>query len=537
MKSESFFKGTLILITANAVSKILGAVLKIPLTYILGEQGMAIYQTAFSVYIMLLSLITSGLPFAISRYVSEERALNGYGNIRFATKFSLLLMAVLGFLASLVMFFGADFFALSMKDPKAVFAIKAIAPSIFFVAIGCVYKSCYQGYACQTPTAISQVIEALIKLVCGYLLASRFSAFSAAYASGAAIFGVTIGEVVATLILFLLYVPYRKNVRYEKRTKGRRKIARSLISIAVPMTACSLVSGLLGLLDASVIRSQLTNITFSESAAREFVRLYSPYTDIFSSLSGGGKLSLDGARWLYGAYSGYAATVFNLPSGILASFGVAILPVVSGGIISKNYGRLNKTVSAAAKTILLISLPASFVLALFSKEILYILFKNTASHLMLSAMAPILVFSALSQFYCSVLHAGGSIMTPFRYVTVCNLIKIALTFVLVPIGRLNILGAIAASFIANILYFILNMKKIKKDFNMSPVTFGDFGKIFASTVVMVLVAYLLLRPLTAISGTVYIGFFAAMLVSVVAYALSLILFGTVKKEEITHFRG
>ena len=87
MKSESFFKGTLILITANAVSKILGAILKIPLTYILGEQGMAIYQTAFSVYIMLLSFITSGLPFAISRYTAQELTLKRYGNIRFSMKF------------------------------------------------------------------------------------------------------------------------------------------------------------------------------------------------------------------------------------------------------------------------------------------------------------------------------------------------------------------------------------------------------------------------------------------------------------------
>lgn len=537
MKSESFFKGTLILISANAVSKILGAVLKIPLTYILGEQGMAIYQTAFSVYIMLLSLITSGLPFAISRYVSGEYALKRYGNIRFSVKFSFLLMSILGFFASLVMFFGAEFFAYSMKDPKAVFAIQAIAPSIFFVAIGCVYKSCYQGYACQTPTAISQVIEALIKLVFGYLLAYWFSSRPVNCTSGAAIFGVTIGEAIATLILFLLYIPYRKNVRYEKRTTSRRKIAKNLIGIAVPMTACALVSGLLGLLDASVIRSQLTNVTFSENTARGFITLYSPFTNLFSSLTGGGKLSLDGARWLYGAYSGYAATVFNLPSGILASFGIAILPVVSGGIISKNYARLTRTVSYAAKTILLISLPASGVLALFSKEILYLLFKNTASYLMLSFMAPILVFSTLSQFYCSVLHASGNIMTPFKYITSCNIIKIALTFVLIPIPQLNILGAIVATFLAHIIYFILNAKRIKKDFTITPVSFKDFGKVFVATIVMLSIAYLVLNPMIHLWANIYIGFFAAMLLAFMGYILSLILFGAVKKEDLTLFRG
>lgn len=537
MKSESFFKGTLILISANAVSKILGAVLKIPLTYILGEQGMAIYQTAFSVYIMLLSLITSGLPFAISRYVSEEFASKRYGNIRFSVKFSFLLMSVLGLMASLIMFFGADFFAFAMKDPKAVFAIRAIAPSIFFVAIGCVYKSCYQGYACQSPTAVSQVIEALVKLIFGYLLASMFCDLSVKYTSGAAIFGVTIGEAVATLILFLLYIPYRKNVRSKKRTLSRRKIAKKLIGIAVPMTACSLVSGLLGLLDASVIRSQLANITFSESAAESFISTYSPFTDIFSSLLSEKKLTLDGARWLYGAYSGYAATVFNLPSGILASFGVAILPVVSGGMVSGNYARLTRTVSCAAKTILLLALPVSGVMALFSKEILYLLFKNTASHLMLSFMAPILVFSALSQFYCAVLHASGNIMTPFKYITVCNLIKIALTFVLIPIPHLNILGAIVATFLAHIIYFILNVTRIKKEFNLLPVSFWDFVRIFSATIIMLGVVRLVLTPATHIFANSYIGFFVAILLAFFAYILSLILLGAVKKEELTHFRG
>ena len=537
MKSESFFKGTLILISANAVSKILGAILKIPLTYILGEQGMAIYQTSFSVYIMLLSLITSGLPFALSRYISQEYALKRYGNIRFSVKLALMAMTILGILGSLIMFFGADFFALSMKDPKATFAIKAIAPSIFFVAVGCVYKSCYQGYACQTPTAVSQVIEALVKLIAGYCLASLFSVFSVKYASGAAIFGVTIGEAVATLVLLIFFIPYRKEMRFEKRTQSRRKIATGIVSVMVPMTVCALVSSLLGLWDTSIIRSGLTNICFSKEDAESFIAIYSPYTKLFDTLSHGGKLTYDGARWLYGAYSGYAATVFNLPSGILASFGVAILPVVCGCIVSENRERLKKTVSQAAKTVLLIALPCAFMMCIFSKEILYILFKNTASHIMLSLMAPILIFSALSQFLCSVLHSSGNIMTPFKYMTVCNLIKIGLTFLLVAVPRLNILGAVIASFLANIIYFILNFIKIRKEFGITAISVGDFGKILVSAIIMVSVSYLIIAPATAFLHNIYVGFFIAVLLGFLAYALTLILLGAVKKEELTHFHG
>ncbi|MEE0409944.1 MAG: oligosaccharide flippase family protein, partial [Clostridia bacterium] len=64
---NSFIKGAAILMVANAVSKILGAVLKIPLTYIIHEEGMAVYNTAFSVYAMLLSFVMSGVPFAVSK--------------------------------------------------------------------------------------------------------------------------------------------------------------------------------------------------------------------------------------------------------------------------------------------------------------------------------------------------------------------------------------------------------------------------------------------------------------------------------------
>ena len=157
--------------------------------------------------------------------------------------------------------------------------------------------------------------------------------------------------------------------------------------------------------------------------------------------------------------------------------------------------------------------------------------------MMLSLMAPILIFSTLSQFLCSVLHSSGNIMTPFKYMTVCNLIKIGLTFLLIPIPKLNILGAIIASLLANVIYFILNFLRIRKDFAITPVTFDDFGKVLLSAFIMVLTAYLILEPATAFAKNIYVGFFAAMFVGLLAYALSLILFGAVKKEEITHFRG
>lgn len=534
MKKESFIKGTVILIIANTISKILGAILKIPLTYILGEEGMAIYQTAFSVYIMLLSLVISGLPFALSKYISEQTALKNAGNVRFATRISMILMCVLGAFLSFLMYFCADFFALSMKDPKAPFSIRMISPAIFFVAIGAVYKSCYQGRSLQTPTAISQVIEAFVKLLVGYFLASYFSAFSVKYASGAAIFGVTIGEIFATLILFLLYCPYRKELENYPPESNRREILRLILGVAIPMSLTSVISGSLSLLETSVIRNRLTDIIFTDESAKSFLLMYSPFTNVFSDIFSLKALSFDGARWLYGAYSGYAVTVFNLPIGILATFGVAILPIVASSVVLNRTARLHTAITSASKIIFTISLPVSVTIFAFSSQILDILFKNTASDFMLKALAPILPILALDQFVCSVLYSSGKILEPFWYSLLSSLVKIAISYFLIAIPQINIFGAIIASFFAILLQLILSVRVMKKSFGIYPISSPVLIKSLFSSVVFIYLIKSLYTPTLSILGNVFFATIITFLISFLGYVLMLLLFDVIKKDEILH---
>lgn len=537
MKNESFLKGTLVLIFANAISKILGAILKIPLTYILGEQGMAIYQTAFSVYIMLLSLIISGIPFSISKYISEEIALKRTGNVRFAMRFSTFLMLILGLFVTLIMFFGADFFAFAMKDPKSQLAIKAIAPAILFVALGAVYKSCFQGYSHQIPTAVSQVLEAFVKLIVGYTLAMWFSSFSVKYTSAAAVFGVTIGEAFATLVLFLMYIPYRRETKNQLPESRRRDIIRAIFAVALPLTATSVISGSLSLLETSIIRNRLTSIIFQDASAQNFLARYSVHTDLFNNILYEKRLSFDGARWLYGAFSGYAATVFNLPVGILASFGVSALPIVTRCIALGEDKRLSFTVQSTSKIILALSLPCSAILMLFSRNILYLLFKNTASQQMLSLMAPILVIVTLTQFLYSVLHAAGKIFVPFVHSIICIVIKIFLSYILITVPDINILGVIIGSFCASLMQLFLCIRLLKKDFNISPINFLNVAKISLSVIIMSIVALLLHSPLCVIFKNELIGFFTCMLFSLFTYLASVFLFGVISIEEVKKLRS
>ncbi len=532
MKKESLFKGTLILIAANAVSKILGAVLKIPLTYILGEEGMAIYQTAFSVYIMLLSFITSGMPFAISKYISEELTKKHPGNAGYAVRLSVIVMIILGLFGTAVMYFGADFFALAMKDPKSPLAIRAISPAILFVALGAVYKSFYQGCSRMSPTAISQVLEALFKLIVGYLLASYFSAFSVKYTAAAAIFGVSTGEAFATLVLFLLYLPARRENCLYRPEDRRRKTAQALMSIAVPMTAASIASGCLSLLETSVIRTSLTTLVFTGEAAHSFLAHYGKFTPLFNNLENTLRLSYDGARWLFGAYSGYAMTVFNLPVGVLASFGVSLLPVITECITLKECSRLDRCVSSAFKVILIISAACAVIFAVFSEEILYLLFKNTASAMLLSYSAPLLVIISLTQLVCSVQYASGKIMEPFRISVLCMAVKIVLSYILIHRPCLNITGVIISSFAACSLQLILNMRSLAKSHGIRFLSLSALFKVSVSTALM-LSASVHIKKTAGVIFTNHILSLAVSLIFVfLLYLLLIVISGAVKKNEL-----
>ena len=536
MKSESFLKGTVILISANAVSKILGATLKIPLTYILGEEGMAIYQTAFSVYIMLLSFITSGFPLALSKYIAEENAKQRLGNIRCAVHISMVIMSIAGVILSTVMFFGADFFALAMKDPKSPLAIRAIAPAILLVAVGAVYKSCYQGFSHMTPTAVSQVLEAFIKLIAGYFLAVMFSAFSVYYSSASAIFGVTAGEAFATLILFLLFMPYRRELSKTLCDSPRCDILKSLFSVAIPLTATSVISGSLSLFETSVIRNRLASLTFTPSSAELFLNMYSKYTNIFGEILKTGHMSFDGARWLFGAYSGYAMTVFNLPIGILSSFCVSILPVITRCITLGDKTRLNGCISATLRINLIISAPCAILLSLFSNQILQILFRNTASALILSCTAPLIIVICISQIISSVQYALGEVMTPFYYTLTALFVKILLSYILIAIPELNIFGAVIASYAANILQLFLNFRSVKQKTCIKFPPISSIAKILSSAATAGFFALLIYSPIFDIFQNTFISFFLTALLCIAVYLLLILLVGALKKEELVSLK-
>lgn len=423
---NSFIHGAVILMSANIISKVLGAFLKIPLTYIMHEEGMAIYNTAFGVYAMVLAFVISGVPFAVSKLSAEELAEGNRGGAKAVVGYSSVILAVLGAAGTALMWFFADFFAAAMKEMRAAAAIRAIAPSVLLVAMGDAAKSGFQGEGNMMPTALSQCIEAVIKLFAGYLLARIFIQYSTENAAAGAVFGVTVGEFAATVMLTVSYIILHRRIK--KDGKNGVYYGRKITAEALPVLFIAVTGSALSTVDTSLIRGGLLRSGLSETEA----------------------------RYLFGSYTGYAMTVLNLPPGFLGALGVSVIPAISAAAARGDGKRVIKLVVNGLGICTVCAVTAAVTIAVFGEMILGILFRNTASAPMLRMAAPSVLFLSVMQFTGAVLQALGYSEKAFLSSAVSGGIKILAALFLVPVPYINIYGAAIGSDVAFFAGAVLN---------------------------------------------------------------------------------
>lgn len=404
---------------------------------------MAIFNTAFTVYGTALSFIISGMPLALTKIISEEYALGHGGNVRRAMNVSMVLLSVAGGIVTAAIYLLSPYLADMMNDSAAVYAIRAIAPSVFFVAVGVMYKGYYQGVRCMTPIAVSQVTEAVIKLCAGYIFALYLSRYRTDFAAAGAVGGITVGEIIATAIFIMLC---RRPEKSEDETLfGFGELSARIFSIAAPVMIAASLGGALSFIDVAMVRSRLCDIEFDARSAAAFLSDYGMYTDLFDSVKNGAKITADGARWLYGSYSGYALTIFHLPTGIIGALCMGVFPAISAAAATCNPRRIKLLSENALRITIMLALPCGAALYIFPREILLALFGNCAAAPMLKALAPCTIAVCVAQMCATILQGMGKIKLPLIYSLVSNALKPVIGWFLIGIPSLNILGSALAA--------------------------------------------------------------------------------------------
>lgn len=441
---KSFLMGAAILGIAGLLVQVLGAVFRIPLANIIGDEGMGYYQTAYPIYIFLLVFSTNGAPAAISKMTSERIARGQYGEAHRVFRLAFLLMFLFGVVTSSVVFFGAETIVTYLKNPGALYAMMAIAPALLFVPVMSVFRGYFQGYQDMSPTATSQLVEQLIRVAVGLSLAFFLVPVGIEYAAAGASAGGSIGPVFGTLFLLLLYGKKRKSMNLtggpaiEGETSG--KILTKLASIAIPITIGVSILPIMNIMDLLLVMRRLQAIGFSESAANE----------------------------LYGQLSGLVGPIINIPQALALAVALSLVPAVAAAKSVNDLEFMRQNISMSLRTAMIIGVPCSLGLMILAKPIMMLIYPmqmesavNSASCLML--MGAGVIFIAIAQTMAGVLQGLGKPSLAVYSLLIGVVVKGIATYLLVGIESLNINGAAIGTTLAYAAVALSNFFFVKKE--------------------------------------------------------------------------
>lgn len=509
-KKQSVLNGAVTLMAAAAVVKVIGALFKMPLTDMIGGVGRGYFNSAYEIYTPIFAISMAGLPVAVSRMVAENVALGRYRDARMVFKTSKRLFIIVGTAGTLILLIAAYPYSRFIAGSKSLPAVLCVAPSIFFCCFMSAYRGYYEGLRDMTPTAVSQVIEAIGKLAVGLVIAKIFIAvglrkyeagMSASgnvsaivfgqeatsltqargaitpWAAAGAVMGVAIGSAASLVFLAIRYKIKgdgftRVRLVNSPRALPSDRIARNMIKIAVPMVVSALVLNITNLLDVMTIQSRLMT-----AIGRDFNAVLQTHAAAFNEAVSLSRLNIsDPAEvksYLWGAY-GMALDFKNLAPTITIQLGVSALPALAAAWTVKDKKATKDTIETVVRVAMLVALPAGIGMASLAKPILTVIYGRGFSSDAIPSVAPILFayglitpLMAASTPTTNMLQAIGRTDIPVKSVLVGAVCKLVCNFILVGKPGINVYGAVigTALFYAIIVSFnlvsLLHISKVR----------------------------------------------------------------------------
>ena len=575
-KQGTFFGGAAILAAGIMVVKLIGMFYKIPLANIIGEQGTADFYNAYNIYAVLLTISTTGLPVAISKLVSEANAVGRKNQVRRIFRLSLILFLSLGAVSFLVMFFKADALAAMMNDAKAAAGIKALAPAV--ICVGCLsaFRGYTQGHSDMAPTSISQIIEALCKLLVGLGLAYALvrAGSPAESAAAGAIAGVTVGTMVALAYMWLNHmISGRRSPSLSDDSPDRAgAILKSILLIAIPITISSSMVGIVTVIDSSLVQGQLQKALLENPASWELYKDFIDFRPLEQAITlwnaaGTGaaptisllneQLSLnpapeaalavstalqDVSRTLFGNYSN-AINIHNLPPSLMAAVTAAVIPAVSGALARKDHEGSAKITGSALRITALLTFPMGVGLMVMGKPIMQLLFPSLTIELagpLLSMLGLAAAFSCMMLVCNSILQAHGFVNLPVVVMVLGGVVKIIANYNLVAMPSIGIYGAPIGNVLCFALCLALDLVVIARVIPRRPRYLPLLLKPLAASALMGgaawgvygLLAKLLSHGAQLSSGGNAVATLAAIAVAMVIYLVLVIVLKAIGREDL-----
>ncbi|WP_126424685.1 putative polysaccharide biosynthesis protein [Brevibacillus marinus] len=439
--SSHFVKGAAILGIAGLISKLLGAVYRIPYQNITGDIGLYVYMQVYPLYTTLLILATAGFPLAISKIVSERLALGDVLGARKTFRVASMVLAALGVLFFLLLYVGAPLISRIMGDEQLTLPLRAVAWSLPLVPVVAIMRGYFQGHQNMVPTGVSQVVEQLFRVI--VIMISAYwimSVYQDAYLAGTgAVFAAFPGALMALLVL-LFY--WQKNTRAQRKLLRRRQaqaaggeqlsnraILRSILFYALPICFGSLVMPLLPLVDSLTVANLLQLSGYSEEMSKVLKGVFDRGQPLIQ-------------------FGTFFATSLSL----------ALVPAISEAVAQGLQRVIAVRTELAIRLTLLLGLPATFGLLLLAEPINVMLYGDDSGTQALAIQAFTIVFATLSITSSGILQGLGRAMLPAVHLMIGVIVKLLANLLLIPFFGIS--GAAFATVLAYAMAMLLNAKAI-----------------------------------------------------------------------------
>ena len=511
---NGFMKGAAILSVSTLVVKALGLLFSIPLANFISAEGMSYFYGAYDIFTVFLMLSTAGLPIAVSRMVGTAHAMGRRKEADQVFSVAFWLFFGIGLLGCLVMVFGARQIADLLGKPGAYGTIVALAPTVFFISITSAIRGYFQGRSNMVPTAVSQVIEAVLKVAVGiglaYYIIYKYN--SDVWAAVGAITGVSVSSGLGMVYLSFYMLRQRRRDRAlpedEHAASGRRDMLMSLLRFAVPITLGSCFLSVLDFVDSAVLMDRMKMAAgFTQSQA----------------------------DW-YSGVLGNARKFFDLPGSFVVPISTSLLPVLSGAIAAGDRPQVRHISSMSMRMTLLISIPASVGMSIFAEPICQLLLfsspevsAGTARLLQVLSMA--IAFSSTVYTTNAMLQSFGRTTQPVINMAVGGVVKIGISYFLAGIPEINVMGSAISTVVAYLVIVVMNIIAIRESMPSMDSVIGTAAPMLASAGLMGAASYGAYLWLTRFLSP-RLALIPAIVAAIVVYAVCVVLFRAVSYEDV-----
>ena len=516
--NRAFVRGAAILALTGIAARVIGAVFRVVLAAILGDEGIGLYQYAYPLYSTLLVLSTAGIPVALSKIMAEKIALKDYLEAQRVFKIAFILLAVSGFVITLVMLLGAEYLSqMLIRDAKALYPLMAISPAIFFVTIMASLRGFFQGQQNMVPTAVSQLVEQLVRVGFSITMVLLLIPVGLEYAAAGATSGAAAGGLAGLLLLAFLYFKKRVDLQVlgqqqtEHNPESVKRIISRILTLAIPVTIGGLVIPLITMIDLAIVPRQLLAAGFE----------------------------LDEARALYGQLTGMAGSLVYFPNVIALALSMSLVPAISEAFALQNRALIQSRSAVAIKLTALFSLPSALGLFLLAEPITVLLFNNAEAGYSLAFMSWSVIPLCLYVTTTGLIQGLGKPILPAINMFYGGLVKTVFAWYLTAIPALNVGGAALASVIGLTVAAILNLNHVRRYAGWR-VNWRELALLpLIATALMSVAVYFsygavmhLGRDLLSAGRLNALAVLIAIFLGIAVFGIALLLLGGIKREEL-----